>query len=81
MNAKMIKSLVLAATFENALAIRHVLRQPEVLELMAQAHDAEEAACKGEPSPWREDIAGQDAEWKSERRSAMLCALQAVGLA
>lgn len=61
--------------------LRTVLAQPEALEAMAQAQDAEQAACMGEPSPWREDIAGQDAEWKSERRTAMLCALQAVGLA
>lgn len=57
------------------------MSEPDVLEAMAQAADQEEAAQKGEPSPWREDIAGNDEEWKAERRCAMLCALKAVGLA
>ena len=53
----------------------------DILELMAARHDAEQSAQMGEPSPWRDDLGGQDAEWKSERRVAMMCALQAVGLA
>lgn len=61
--------------------LTEILTAPETLEVMAMAADAEEAAQKGEPSPWRADIAGQDEEWKAERRCAMLCALKAVGLA
>ena len=62
--------------------LRDALGRPEVLELMAQAHDQEDAAQKGEPSPWRPDLgADQDHEWRAERRDAMLCALKAVGLA
>lgn len=64
-----------------AAALRELLKRSNVLEVMAAAHDAEQSAQMGEPSPWRDDIGGNDPEWKSERRTAMLCALQAVGLA
>lgn len=49
-----------------------------VLEAMARAQDTEESAQKGEPSPWRDDLGGLDSEWKSERRVAMQCAVQAL---
>lgn len=70
--------------------LQEFLAQDGVLDAMAQAHDAEECAQKGEPDPWSTsmqrdyvDQASQAAleEWKSERRAAMLCALKAVGLA
>lgn len=57
---------------------------------MVKAHDEEECAQKGEPSPWREDLVrqyitenGQKAhdEWVHDRVVAMRCALRAVGLA
>ncbi len=71
-----------AGRLQPAFGLRALLQSPEVLEVMAMAHDAEEAAQKGEPSPWRPDLgADQDHEWRAERRAAMLCALQAVGLA
>lgn len=60
--------------------VRNVLDE-RAIEDMCRAHDEEEAAQKGEPSPWREDIGGTDEEWMAERRCAMLCALKAVGLA
>lgn len=43
----------------------------DILEQMARAHDAEESAQRGEPSPWRDDIAGNDPEFRSERIFAM----------
>ncbi len=49
----------------------------EVLEQMARAADAEEAAQKGEPTPWLFAIGGNDEEWKSERRFAMQAAWDA----
>jgi hypothetical protein len=67
-----------------------ILRRPETLDVLAQAHDAEDCAQRGEPDPWcdwmvREHIEqnGQAAhdEWVAERRAAMLAALRAVGLA
>lgn len=65
----------IVATVRNALDER-------LIEEMCRGHDAEDAAQKGEPSPWRPDLgAYQDHEWRAERRAAMLCALQAVGLA
>jgi len=64
-----------------AASLRLILSRDDVLEVMAMAHDAEEAAQMGEPSPWRPDLGvDQDPEWRAERRTAMLCALQAVGL-
>ena len=50
----------------------------ELLKNMAMAHDAEDAAQRGEPSPWAEgDL---DPEWVSERiacmRAAMIAAAQ-----
>lgn len=60
----------------------------ETLEAMARAHDEEESAQKGEPSLWaiqdRGDWQGDDGDWaefRSERLTAMRCALKAVGLA
>jgi hypothetical protein len=70
--------------------LQEFLAQDGVLDAMAQAHDAEECAQRGEPDPWcdwmvREHIEqnGQAAhdEWVAERRAAMLAALRAVGLA
>lgn len=77
------RSANISGTGPSGLTILHALMaSTEVLEAMAQAHDAEDAAQRGEPSPWREDLgADQDPEWRAERRTAMLCALQAVGLA
>lgn len=52
----------------------------ETLELMARAHDEEEAAQKGEPSPWRADLCtGPDfPEFRAERLAAMRCAAEAL---
>lgn len=44
---------------------------------MAKAHDLEEAAQKGEPSPWREDF-DRDPEWEAERVAAMRAAVEAM---
>lgn len=50
-----------------------------MIRRMVEAHDTEEAAQKGEPSPWREDLgAVDDPEWVSERMTAMRCAVEAV---
>lgn len=55
------------------------------VEAMCRAHDAEDAAQKGEPSPWRDDFvqqAGKKAqkEFRDERIASMREALKAVGL-
>ena len=50
----------------------------DILELMARAHDAEESAQRGEPSPWRNDIAGADPDFHDERIAAMRCAVAAL---
>ncbi len=62
------------------------------LEFMCRAHDQEEAAQKGEPSPW--DIltevgtyegdlaaAGEFEQFRKDRIATMRAALKAVGLA
>lgn len=50
-----------------------------MIRRMVEAHDTEEAAQKGEPSPWREDLgAVDDPAWVSERMTAMRCAVEAV---
>lgn len=44
----------------------------EIIMAMCRAHDREEAAQKGEPSPWREDLgAVDDPDWVSDRFFAM----------
>lgn len=55
------------------------------LDVMAQAADDEESAQKGEPSLWtiyaRGEFSGTAEDWaeyKSERRAAMACALRAL---
>ena len=48
------------------------------LEAMARAHDKEEAAQMGEPSPWDIHAADLDPEWVDGRRVAMRCALTAL---
>lgn len=82
--------LVTAAIGVGARTLSNTLQLPQVLEAMCRAHDQEDCAQRGEPDPWadwivREHIEqnGQTAhdEWVAERRAAMLCALQAVGLA
>lgn len=53
----------------------------KVLEAMARAHDQEEAAQKGEPSPWEVDEITRDAgfeEFRQERLAAMRCAYEAL---
>jgi hypothetical protein len=59
-------------------AITNVQVSDVVIRRMVEAHDAEEAAQKGEPSPWREDLgAVDDPAWVSERMTAMRCAVEA----
>ncbi len=50
------------------------------LEIMCRAHDAEDAARKGEPSPWDfvEQDGKVDAEWVSERLCSMRMAVNAL---
>jgi hypothetical protein len=55
----------------------------EELEAMCRAHDAEDAAQKGEPSPW--DLPVETAEdhaalmiFRCERLAAMRCAVDAI---
>lgn len=51
----------------------------EAVEAAARAHDREEAAQKGEPSPWRDldySLPG-DVDWRDERIAAMRVAIAA----
>ena len=51
----------------------------EQVEAMCRAHDLEDAAQKGEPSPWRDyNPADDDNEFRMERMCAMRCALEAL---
>jgi len=52
------------------------MTRSELLEAMVRAHDREEAAQMGEPSPW--SIADRDPEWESERMFCMEAALSAI---
>lgn len=45
-------------------------RDAPIIWAMAKAHDREESAQKGEPSPWREDF-DRDPDWEQERFLAM----------
>jgi len=47
-----------------------------MVERMARAHDKEEAAQRGEPSPWADPTI--DAAWIAERITCMRAALQAA---
>ncbi|MFZ5667984.1 MAG: hypothetical protein ACOY4K_00680 [Pseudomonadota bacterium] len=44
--------------------------EDEIILAMCRAHDAEEAAQIGEPSPWREDF-DRDLDWEQRRFLAM----------
>ena len=50
----------------------------DVIEAMARAGDAEDSANRGEPTPWREDIAGNDPVFRSERLAVYRAALAAA---
>lgn len=54
----------------------------QIIEEMCRAHDLEDAAQKGEPSPWNIGLDDEDfPSFRRERISAMRCALKSVGLA
>ena len=50
----------------------------ELLEAVAKELDREDSALRGEPSPWREDLLGEDGAFRSERRSVVRCGLAAL---
>lgn len=75
-----------AAALRRALEILEKMKAGG-LEDMAAAHDAEESAQKGEPSPWRTDLKrdfirehGLPAwnDWRDERIAAMRAAVEAL---
>lgn len=50
----------------------------ELLEAVARELDREDSAQRGEPSPWREDLLGEDEAFRSERRAVARCGLEAL---
>ena len=48
----------------------------EQIIAMCKAHDKEQAAQMGEPSPW--DNVEEDPDWEMDRIAAMRCAVEAV---
>lgn len=57
-----------------ALAVVRKLVDPATVRRMVMAHDREDAAQMGEPSPWHEDFE-RDGEWEAQRIAAMSAAL------
>ena len=60
--------------------VRVTITEAQLL-LATKAHDREDAAQKGEPSPWEIDADDSlDPDFKSERLGAMIEAFGAVGI-